>query len=110
MIEAIYDAVTSFAEWLYDLVVGIFESGVLLIHDAAVWAFDGVLGAIATGVEAAPVPDWLAAYSLGIHFAKLHPMVGYFVLGLGIPECLAVIGAAFTLRRVAKPLTLILPG
>jgi len=110
MIEAIYDAISGFAKWLVDLVVAFFESIFSLLKDLLIWAADGVLGAIATGVEAAPVPDWLFAYNLGLTLSKLHPMVGYFVFGLGIPECLAVIGAAFTLRRVAKPLSLILPG
>lgn len=110
MIDAIVQAITDFADWLFNLVEGAFLALVDWIHDAFVWGFDSVLDAIASGVEAVPVPDWLAAYSLGTLFAQLHPMIGYFVLGLGIPECLAVIAAAFTLRKVRKPLSIILPG
>lgn len=104
--QAIIDALSDFAQWIYDTIVEVFVALGEFLHDVIIWALDGVLGAIGDIIAAIPVPDFLLSYSLSGLFAGMHPVVGYFGAGLNIAQGFGLIAAAFGFRMLRKALTL----
>lgn len=106
MIDALIGAINDFADWLFGLVKDAFDAIWDLLGDAAVWVVDEFLIGLAALISAIPTPDFLTAYSLNGILSGVHPMVGYFALGLHIPEGFAILGSAVAFRLVRKALTL----
>lgn len=103
--EAIVQAITDFAKWLFDLVKGFIEACVDFLKDLFIWALDGVLGAIGAIIAAIPVPDFLTQYSLGVLFNQMHPVLAFFGSQLHIAQGLGIVAAGFAFRMTRKVLT-----
>lgn len=104
MVDAIIDAISDFADWLFGLVKDAFDAVWDLFSDLGVSLFDEILIGLAAQIVSVEVPEFLTAYSLNSIFSGLHPMVGYFATGLRIPEALHILGSAFAFRMIRKTL------
>lgn len=97
--------VTALLDWLVQLVKDVFLSLVELLQQFAVWVLDGVLGAIASLIEAVPVPDFLSG-GLQAYVSAIDPGVLWLVTQSGLPDAVALLGAGFVFRMVRKAVTL----
>lgn len=100
--SAIVDAISAFADWLFDLFKDAFDAIVDLIEDRFVWLFDQFFGWLGDYLISFEAPDFLSVYSLGNIFANMHPMVGYFAMGLRIPEAFTILAAGVSFRMARK--------
>lgn len=98
---------SSITAWLLDLVKSIFNSLLTFVHDSVLWAFDGVLLALAGLIAAIPAPSFLSGgVSVG---SMLGGMPGFtlFVLNhLNIGACVGVLAAGISFRLIRKFTTL----
>lgn len=94
-----------FVAWIWDVLVAAFGALWDLLYELAVSVVGGVLDAVVALVGAIPVPDFLSG-GLGGIFAGLDGAVLWGVTALGIPEGLAMLGAAVGVRLVRKFATL----
>lgn len=101
MIDWLIDAYNDLAEWF----VALFDAIISFLSDLPIYLLDGLLGAIASLIEAIPIPD-LLSNGLSPLFAQLDPSIAYFLMRSGLPEMLAMIGAAYLFRLSRKALTL----
>lgn len=94
-----------FVAWIWDVLVAAFGALWDLLYELAVSVVGDVLDAVVALVGAIPVPDFLTD-GLGGIFAGLDGAVLWGVTALGIPEGLAMLGAAVGVRLVRKFVTL----
>lgn len=76
------------------------------LQDLPKLVLDGVLGAIATVIEAIPVPSIAATNGLASVMGSLDPSIQYFLLQSGMVDGLAILGLGFTFRMTRKLVTL----
>ncbi|WP_444925110.1 hypothetical protein ACJJH9_09850 [Microbulbifer sp. DLAB2-AF] len=86
--KAIKDLFDDFTEWLYDVTVSMLEAA---------------LSAIASIIEAIPLPDFIVNYNVTDY---IHGDVLYFLTMSGFGDAMAVIGAAYTFRIIRRFVTL----
>lgn len=83
-------------DWLYDFTGWLLE--VLLYVPTKVWEL--ILGAVATVLEAIPVPSWMATDP----FAGIDPgiawMLNEFQIAFGLVVVLGALGIRFLIRRI----------
>lgn len=98
---------SNLSAWFVALVKSIFNALLTFVHDAVLWALDGILTALAALIAAIPVP---AFFSGGLNIASSFagmPAFTLFVLNqLNIGACLAVISAGVGFRLLRKFTTL----
>jgi len=101
------DGLAKITAWLLDLAKAAFEAVVTLLHDVIVWAFDGILQALAAVIAAIPVPSFMSGgVSIGSQLSGF-PAATLYVLGqLGIAQCFAVLAAGIAFRLTRKLFTL----
>lgn len=86
--EAVSDFFADLKEWFYDVFVDIFS---------------GLLGAMATAIEAIDLPDFFTTYAVGDY---IHSDVLWFLTMSGVGDALAVIGVAYVFRIIRRIVTL----
>ncbi len=101
LIQYLNDAVDWFFGILKDFLLAVLD----VVKDAFIWALDGVLQAIVAVFSAIPEPAFLAV-SMGDILSGVHPMVGYFANGIGLPGAVGLLAAGFVFRMMRKVLTL----
>jgi hypothetical protein len=92
--------------WMRDQVERVWNAFVEFIGDAIVQLFATLLDLCATLIEAIPVPDFIANYSLGQFFSALPPEILWGVGQFNIGEAFAMIGAGYAFRLLRKLFTL----
>jgi Protein of unknown function (DUF2523) len=91
--------------WARELVVSGFEALLGLLKDAVIWVIDGFGGVTTALLGGISVPASVQS-GLGGLFAGLPPSILWGAGELGIPQCLAIIGAAYVVRLVRIVVTL----
>lgn len=94
-----------FTSWLLDLVHQVFSSLWDFVVDAFINIVDLILGAVVALFALIPVPDSLRS-GLGALWGQLDPGIVYIVSAIGLPQVLAMFGAAYAFRLARKVLTL----
>jgi hypothetical protein len=92
--------------WLREQLEKLWNSFVELMGDFAVWMVDAVLDLFATIIEAIPVPDFIANYSICALLANAGPTVAWALDTFKIAEGLGLLAAGFGFRMLRKLLTL----
>ena len=96
------DAITG---WLLDLFKRVFVALWSFVQDAFILLLDLLLSAIVAVLGAIPVPAQLSA-GLGSLWSALDPAIIHFLTLFGLPQALALVGAAFVFRLGRKIVTL----
>lgn len=92
-------------QWFFDLFSEAFAALWDLITDVVIALLDLFLAAVVALLGLIPVPDVLAE-GLGSLWAQLDGGIMYIVSALGVPEGLAMLGAAYLFRLGRKLVTL----
>mgnify|MGYP001546031711 CR=1 FL=1 len=90
---------------LVDLVRAYWDAFTAFLTDLPIRFIDGLLGALATLIEALPRPDFLSE-GLSTLFAGMGGGIMFFLAEFKVPEALALVGAAFAFRFLRRVLTL----
>lgn len=93
-----------FVRWVWYALIEVFVALWNLFYELAVEVFGGILDAVAAAVGAIPVPGFLDT-GMGGLFSGLDGAVLWGVTVLGVPEGLAMLGAAVGVRLVRKFVT-----
>ncbi len=100
------DWIADFTAWLLGLVKAVFLALVTWVHDAALWAFDGILAGIAALITAIPAPAFLSnGANVGSMLSVMPSFTIYVIQQLNIGACLAVLSAGITFRLLRKAAT-----
>lgn len=97
--------VEEITNWLWDLVVKLFDAVWSFIKDIAVEVFDLLVSAFVALIAAIPVPGWMSG-GLGSFWGGMDSGVVYLVSQAGVPEALALIGGGYAFRFARKVATL----
>ncbi|MCF1185018.1 hypothetical protein L0E83_16420 [Marichromatium gracile] len=95
----------SFLDWLLAFWEAVTEWFLGLIQDVIQWAYSGLLEALASLIEALPVPDFLV--SAGSVFSNIPPGVVYLVSVGQFEWGLSVIGSAYLIRFLIRRIPVI---
>lgn len=91
LIDWLLNFFQSIADWFVDIVQSLFQ-----------WLFDGVLSALASLVEAIPVPGWLQS-GAGL-FSGISSDIAWFAsavnLSFGLTVVVSAYGIRFLIRRI----------
>ena len=77
-----------------------------VIKDVFFWCLEGVLHAVASLLEALPVPDFLANTNFGQILSPLPSFALYVVSQLHLDQAMAIIGAGVAFNLLRKLFTL----
>lgn len=84
---------------------GLWDDLTGFLLDLPLVILDSILGAIATLIEALPVPSFLN-HSIGDVLAPTMPYIGYFMVESGIAQALSILAAGLAFRLTRKLITL----
>lgn len=93
---------TEFKNWMQ----GLWDDFVEFLTDLPKIVLEGILDAVATVIEAIPVPEFLQTGGLSAVMAALPDSIQYFLLMSYFAQSLAIIGLAFSFRMARKLVTL----
>lgn len=105
MIDGLITYLNELVDWFFQLVKDFLLAVLDLVKDAVIWVLDGILQAILAIFTAIPEPGFLSV-SLGEILGGVHPMIGYFATGIGLPAAVGMLAAGFGFRMLRKVLTL----
>tara|TARA_Y100001936_G_C16038889_1_gene650261 strand:- start:1141 stop:1431 length:291 start_codon:yes stop_codon:yes gene_type:complete len=90
-------------EKITDYIKGVWDEFVEFLLDIPLIVFDGLMSALATALEAVPVPDFVSNADISSY---IHPDIGFFLAQSGVTTGLAFIGSAMVFRFLRRILTL----
>lgn len=90
---------------LWEFLTTLWANVVAFFTELPLKVLSGVLGAVASLIEAIPVPDFLSG-GLQSFLSAVDPSVLYFLAQSGFPEAVALLGSGFAFRMVRKAATL----
>ncbi|WP_372878688.1 hypothetical protein [Spongiibacter marinus] len=90
-------------EKITDYIKGLWDEFVEFLLDIPLIVFDGLMNALATALEAVPVPDFVSNADISSY---IHPDIGFFLAQSGVTTGLAFIGSAMVFRFFRRVLTL----
>lgn len=96
------DAIT---RWFLELFRKVFTALWDFVSDILISVLDALLSAIVALLGAIPVPAQLSQ-GLGSLWSALDPAIIHFLVMFGLPQALALVGAAFVFRLGRKIVTL----
>lgn len=105
MLDWLFGWLEDAVSWLWSVVAAVFIAIWDLLYELGIAILSGVLSGVAGLVGLIPVPQFLTSGLQGV-FAGLDGSVLWGVGLLGIPEGLAMLGAAVGVRLVRKFVTL----
>lgn len=91
--------------WLLQLVTEALSALVSWLKDLAVWAVEAAFGAVAAVLSAIPVPD-ITGGGMSALWGGLDSGILWVASAVGIPQALAMFGAAYSFRLARKVATL----